>query len=186
MVENIQLTKDIWLFDYLKSSMAERYPAVKAQQYNLTPELVENAKRLAIEIEQPIIDLWNQPINKTSTYRCDNFIGQDGKKYLGLNTLVGGSTNPLSAHCTLRAGDREPYFNGKEADGKIYKMFCEMIVNNNIPFDKMILEYGTEDCPAWIHLQINKIAGVARKLIYRVGTFTEKKYVLFDLKTWHP
>jgi len=173
MTENIQLSRSIWLHDYLKSSTAERHPEIQVQQYNLTPKLIENALRFATEVDQPIIDLWHQPINKTSTYRCK-----------ALNILVGGSS--ASAHIDFRAGDREPYDNGRECDLAGYKAFCKMILDNNIPVDKIVMEYGQElyGSPSWVHLQVNAVPGIVRGEVYRIGSFTNYKYVPFDLRKW--
>lgn len=183
MVGNIQLSQSIWLHDYCKSATAERFPAVRERQYELTADLIGNAGRLAREIDQPLLDAWGRPIRKTSTYRCADF-RKYGVLYRGLNSMVGGSST--SAHMDMRAGDREPLLdNGKEAGEKEYRQFCEMIMHTpTIRFDKMILEFGTEDCPAWIHLQINKDPNAARKQVLRVGSFTQGQYVPFDIDKW--
>ena len=182
MVANIQLSKDIWLYDYLKSAQAERFPAIKEQQYNLSPDLLKNAQRFALEVDQPIIDAWGFPINKTSTYRCPDFI-KNGVHYRGLNTIVGGAES--SAHCFLRAGDREPYVMGKEANGLQYKEFALMVMDV-ARWDSIIMEFGTQNCPAWIHIQISKSGSAPRREVYRVGEFTGRKYVPFDVHKWNP
>src|SRR4051812_4440386 len=101
-VENIRLSKNIFLYDYLKSATAERNPAIRDLQYNPAQELIDNAARFATMIDQPLIDMWgataltgeSRTLNKTSTYRCDK-----------LNTLIGGAAG--SYHTFLLAGDRE-------------------------------------------------------------------------------
>lgn len=187
MVENIPISKDIWLYDLLKSKTAERYHLVKEEQYNLNQELLNNAARLVYEISQPLNDIASSKgwrINRTSVYRCKDFTDKNHKSILGLNSLVGGSANPLSAHTDFRAEDDELYVNGVEASPQLYKEFCGLILQANIRFDKMILEFGTEKCPAWIHMQISQDKAIARRLIFRVGSFTNNKYIPFSLNDW--
>lgn len=93
----------------------------------------ENLKLLIERVLDPLREAYGKPIIVTSGYRCD-----------ALNKAVKGSKT--SQHMSGQAAD----VNGvSKADNR--KLF-ELAQQLKLPFDQLIWEYGTKDCPDWVHL----------------------------------
>lgn len=153
---------------YTRSETAERQPGLKYEQENPPAAVIDNLVRLHNTIIAPIEECFFIRIG--SGYRCEP-----------VNKMVGGSLT--SAHLFGRAADIEPV----EETLQRYQELCRWITENKIPFDKMILEYGAkevEGIPAWIHLQVNKIPGKSRRLVYRICSDTKQDYIMFDVGKW--
>ena len=111
-----------------------------------SPEIVDNLTLLIDECMDPIREQWGAPIIVTSGYRCEK-----------LNKAVKGATNSLHRlghSCDFRAKNIED-------NGKLFKM----IVESNVPFTKVIWEYGDDDNPSWIHIDYVKNKPT-RKAVY--------------------
>lgn len=93
-------------------------------------DVVERLRKLCVEILEPARAALG-PLKISSGYRS--------KK---LNVAVGGSTT--SAHCLGYAADVLPL--------RVTKMEFARWVKQNCKFDQLILEFGTEQEPAWIHI----------------------------------
>jgi hypothetical protein len=110
---------------------------------------IENFKKLAENIFEPIRNHFNVPIHISSGYRSKE-----------LNTAIGGSLT--SQHCSGEAIDID--MDGS-ANGVTNKMVFEYI-KDNLDFDQMIWEFGNSDAPDWVHVSY-ETTGNQRKQILR-------------------
>jgi hypothetical protein len=132
-----------------------------------TPEHLENFKKLAENIFQPIREHFGKPIHISSGYRSK-----------ALNTAVGGSLS--SQHCTGEAIDID--MDGTEiTNAQIFHF-----IKDNLNFDQLIAEFPVNSNPAWVHVSYES-TGKQRKQILvakKVGGAT--KYIAYksdaDLK----
>jgi hypothetical protein len=112
-----------------------------------TPEHIENFKKLAENIFQPIRKHFGKPIHISSGYRSD-----------ALNKAIGGSKT--SQHCKGEAIDID-------MDGtSITNAQVFNFIKDNLNFDQMIWEFGTDKNPDWVHVSYNS-TGKQRKQILK-------------------
>ncbi|MGP1387857.1 MAG: D-Ala-D-Ala carboxypeptidase family metallohydrolase [Thainema sp.] len=123
---NIQLSRNFTLQDLIRSATADRLGIDNTP----SPAVVANLRRLVQQILQPAWDVLG-PLTITSGYRSPQ-----------LNAAVGGVPN--SDHLSGYAADVVPVNGGT-------RRFAEWVVDN-VPFDQVILEFGTLQSPAWIHV----------------------------------
>jgi hypothetical protein len=113
---------------------------------------LENFKKLAENVFQPIREHFGVPIHISSGYRS-----------AALNKAVGGSAS--SQHCTGEAIDID-------MDGtSITNAQIFNFIKDNLNFDQMIWEFGTDKNPDWVHVSYES-TGKQRKQILvakRVG-----------------
>lgn len=114
-----------------------------------TPEHLENFKKLAENIFEPIRKHFGVPIMISSGYRSK-----------ALNTAIGGSLT--SQHCSGEAIDID--MDGS-SNGVTNKMVFDF-VKANLNFDQLIWEFGTKENPDWVHISF-KSTGKQRKQILR-------------------
>lgn len=123
------------------------------QQAKNIIDLVEN-------ILQPARDLIGVPIVITSGFRSKQ-----------VNRLVGGA--PTSQHCAN---------NGAAADlvcpQKSNRLLFE-IIRDNLPFDQLIWEFGTDSEPAWVHVSYNRNKGRKQVLKAYKSEKGSTKYEIF-------
>lgn len=170
MIKNIQLSKNFFLYEFLKSPAAERFPNIQLQQFNPPGYVIENLKVTAALLQQ-VRDWYGFPIRITSGYRCDD-----------LNKLIGGS--PTSQHRYGEAADFEPMdAAGSEVGGKDYKRIA-LWITLTLQYRQLIKEYGTKDAPAWLHLAHKDADNKKQNL--EIGTHTGGKYVPLNFDNWIP
>lgn len=95
-----------------------------------SPRAVENLRLLCGQILEPARRALG-PVHVTSGYRSKD-----------VNAAVGGSRT--SAHCLGYAADCIPL--------RATKLEFARWVKENCAFDQIILEFGTDEDPAWIHV----------------------------------
>tara|TARA_R110002020_G_scaffold459821_1_gene678044 strand:- start:641 stop:1096 length:456 start_codon:yes stop_codon:yes gene_type:complete len=95
-------------------------------------EQLANMKLIAEKVFEPLRAWAKGPIKINSFFRCEE-----------LNTAIGGSSR--SQHCKGQAVDLDDTFK--------FKTNSEMFhyIKNNLDFDQLIWEFGTEENPAWVH-----------------------------------
>jgi hypothetical protein len=144
----MQLSKNLALAEVTRSETAKR----KGISNMPTPEHLENFKKLAENVFQPIREHFGVPIHISSGYRS-----------AALNKAVGGSAS--SQHCTGEAIDID-------MDGtSITNAQIFNFIKDNLNFDQMIWEFGTDKNPDWVHVSYES-TGKQRKQILvakRVG-----------------
>ena len=89
-------------------------------------------KRLAEMVFEPLRVHFDEPIRINSFFRCT-----------ALNVAVGGSGS--SQHCKGEALDMD-------ATGDITNKMLFDYIKENLEFDQLIWEYGTDDEPDWVHV----------------------------------
>lgn len=70
----------------------------------------------------------------------------------GASSLVNGKMVQTSQHVRGEAVDIEYIQNARENN----MIIVQTIISKNIPFDQMIIEFGTETNPDWIHLSYSE------------------------------
>jgi hypothetical protein len=139
----MQLSKDLALAEVMRSETAKR----KGISNKPTPEHIENFKKLAENVFQPIRDHFGVPILISSGYRSK-----------ALNTAVGGSLS--SQHCSGEAIDID--MDGTTVtNAQIFNF-----IKDNLNFDQMIWEFGTDTNPDWVHVSYES-TGKQRKQILK-------------------
>ena len=125
----MQLSTNLSLAEVTRSETAKR----KGISNMPTPEHIENFKKLALNIFQPIREHFGKPIIISSGYRSAE-----------LNKAIGGSLS--SQHCSGEAIDID--MDGTDITNK--QIFD--YIKDNLNFDQMIWEFGTDANPDWVHV----------------------------------
>lgn len=94
---------------------------------------LQNMELLARKVFEPLREYVGKPIKINSFYRS-----------VELNQAIGGSSK--SQHCEGRAIDIDDTY-GHMSNADMYAFIKE-----NLDFDQMIWEFGTEENPNWVHV----------------------------------
>ena len=94
---------------------------------------LQNMELIAEKIFEPLRKHVNGPIKSNSFYRSQE-----------LKKAIGGSTK--SQHCQGRAMDLDDTY-GYMSNADMYKY-----IKDNLDYDQMIWEFGTEENPDWVHV----------------------------------
>ena len=148
----MQLSKNLALAEVTRSETAKR----RGISNMPTPEHIENFKKLAENVFQPIRDHFGVPIHISSGYRSaalNKAIGGAGK-------TVNGVYVPSSQHCKGEAIDID-------MDGtSVTNAAVFNYIKDNLAFDQLIWEFGTDTNPDWVHVSYNS-DGAQRKQILK-------------------
>lgn len=96
-------------------------------------EHLTNLKAVATNIFQPCRDYFGKPLAVTSGYRSPK-----------LNELIGGSKR--SQHSKGEALDLDAQVYGGFTNAELFHY-----IKDNLDFDQLIWEFGTDEEPDWIH-----------------------------------
>lgn len=124
-MENIQLSKNFWLYEFIISQTAQR----RGIDNTPPPDVVKNLKLLCDFILQPTRDFLGSPIFISSGFRC-----------LELNHVIRGAAG--SQHTVGKASDIKH-------STKLVEIFN--FIRHNLPFDQLIWEFGDKTYPGWVH-----------------------------------
>lgn len=113
-----------------------------------TPEHLENLKVICTEVFDKVREHFGVPLFISSGYRS-----------AALNKAIGGSAT--SDHNNGRALDLDQDFRG---NGVTNKQVFDYI-RQNLDFDQLIWEFGSNDNPDWVHVGYRK--GANRKQVLR-------------------
>ena len=94
---------------------------------------LQNMELIAEKVFEPLRKHVNGPIKINSFYRSEE-----------LNQAIGGSSK--SQHCQGRAMDLDDTY-GYMSNADMYKY-----IKDNLDYDQMIWEFGTENNPDWVHV----------------------------------
>lgn len=152
----MQLSKNLVLAEVTRSETAKR----KGISNMPTPEHIENFKLLAEKVFQPIREHFGKPIHISSGYRSK-----------ALNSAIGGALS--SQHCSGEAIDID--MDGTDiTNAQIFNY-----IKDNLEFDQLIWEFGTDTNPDWVHVSYES-TGKQRKQILRAlkkgGSTSYKPY----------
>jgi len=150
----MQLSKNLALSEVTRSETAKR----RGISNMPTPEHIENFKKLAENVFQPIRDHFGVPIRISSGYRSKE-----------LNAAIGGSSS--SQHCKGEAIDID--MDGTTVTNKQIFDF----VKANVNFDQMIWEFGTDANPDWVHVSYNSDGAQRKQILKAVKAGSATKYL---------
>lgn len=139
----MDLSKNLSLAEMIISAEGKR----KGISNNPTDDHLSNMKKLALNIFQPIREHFNAPIHVSSGYRS-----------LALNRALGGAIT--SQHCSGEAMDID-MDGSKITNAQIFNW-----IKDNLVFDQLIWEFGTDKNPAWVHVSYES-TGKQRKQILK-------------------
>jgi len=138
------LSQHLSLAEVTKSNTAKRLGIENLP----TEKHLENLKQLAVNIFEPIRVHFGKPIYISSGYRSKE-----------LNAAVPNSSR-TSQHCIGEALDLDQDgFNSIITNVMIFNY-----IKDNLLFDQLIWEYGTNNNPDWVHVSY-KASGQQRKQI---------------------
>lgn len=126
----MNLSEHLTLDQFTRSQTATRLNI--QEQFNPPAELIKFGKDWAENVYEKLLLLFPD-IFISSGYRCDK-----------LNKAIGGASS--SQHCLMQAGDLE------SPKSKSNMEIAKAVLSAKIPFDQMIIEFGTMEKPAWIHV----------------------------------
>jgi hypothetical protein len=137
--------------NHLSLSEVTRSETAKRRGISNTPtaEHLENFKKLAENIFEPIREHFGVPIHVSSGYRSKE-----------LNSAIGGSLS--SQHCQGEAIDID--MDGSSSgvtNADVYNF-----IKDNLEFDQLIWEFGTDSNPDWVHVSYES-TGKQRKQILK-------------------
>ena len=142
----MNLSEHLSLKEVITSSTAKRLGISNEP----TPEHLNNLKLVAEKIFEPIRNHFDKPIKVSSGYRSKE-----------LNSAIPGSSL-TSQHCSGEALDLDQ---DDMSTGITNKMVFEYI-KNNLNFDQLIWEFGSDSNPDWVHVSYDS-AGKQRKQILK-------------------
>ena len=94
---------------------------------------LQNMEMVAKKVFEPLREAVDAPIKINSFYRCEE-----------LNKAIGGSSK--SQHCQGRAIDIDDVY------GNVSNAFMYYYIKDNLDFDQIIWEFGTDHNPDWVHV----------------------------------
>ena len=94
---------------------------------------LQNMELIAEKVFEPLRKAVNSPIKINSFFRCEE-----------LNKAIGGSSR--SQHCQGRAIDIDDVY------GYVSNSYMYYYIKDNLDFDQLIWEFGTDTEPDWVHV----------------------------------
>jgi len=142
----------------LTLSEITRSDTAKRQGIDNTPTFdhLENFKLLAEKVFEPIREHFGVPIFISSGYRSKEL----NKAMGGASKIVNGVYVPTSQHCKGQAIDIDMDGINSEVTNKMVFDF----INDNLEFDQLIWEMGTDLNPDWVHVSYVKKGNRNQKL----------------------
>jgi hypothetical protein len=150
----MQLSENLSLAEVTRSESAKRFGISNTP----TPEHIENFKKLAENIFQPIRKHFGKPIHISSGYRS-----------LALNKVIKGSAT--SQHCSGEAIDID--MDGTDiTNAQIFKY-----IKDNLNFDQLIWEFGNNINPDWVHVSYESTGKQRKQVLKAVKSGGKTSYV---------
>jgi len=154
----MKLSKNLSLGEYIKSNTADR----RGIDNSVPEHLIPSAVALAENIFQPLREHFGSPIYLSSGFRSD-----------ALNKAIGGSKK--SQHSKAEAMDIDmDHRKGPENEDIFY------YIKDNLPFDQLIWEFGTEQRPNWVHVSYNPDGEQRGQILIAYKDNGRTKYKLWD------
>ena len=125
----------------------ESYTAKRRGIENIPSESqLTNMVAIAENVFEPLRKWVGGPIKINSFFRSPE-----------LNKAIGGSSK--SQHCEGRAIDIDDVY-GHKSNAEMYNY-----IKNNLDFDQLIWEFGTDDNPDWVHVSYVSVDGNRRRCL---------------------
>ena len=119
---------------------------------------LQNMELIAEKVFEPLRKAVNGPIKINSFFRSED-----------LNKAIGGSTR--SQHCQGRAIDLDDTY-GYMSNYNMY-----YYIKNNLDFDQLIYEFGTEKNPDWVHVSYVDADSNRKKCLKAIKENGKTKYI---------
>jgi len=126
----MRLSKNLTLGEVTKSQTAIKYGISNKPSGDHLSNLIQ----IANKVFQPLRDHFGKPIAVTSGYRSE-----------ALNDLIGGASG--SQHGKGEALDLDADVFGGLENWEIFEF-----IKNNLEFDQLIWEFGSDENPDWVHV----------------------------------
>lgn len=152
----MQLSTNLTLAEVIRSETAKRRDITNMP----TEQHIANLKLLAEKIFQPIRDHFGRPIHISSGYRSR-----------ALNDAIGGSLT--SQHCSGEALDLD--MDGTEITNAQVFHF----IKDNLNFDQLIWEFGTDANPNWVHVSYESTGRQRKQVLKAVKTGGKTSYITY-------
>jgi hypothetical protein len=123
-------------------------------------EQFSNMIYVAENVFQPVREHFNTPIYISSFFRSE-----------GLNTAIRGSVN--STHMKGEAMDLDADVYGGVTNAEIFNY-----IKDNLEFDQLIWEFGTDDEPSWVHVSLSKRTN-RKQVLKAIKVNGKTKYELY-------
>ena len=150
----MQLSNNLSLAEVIRSETAKR----KGISNMPTEAHILNLKLVAEKVFQPIREHFGVPIHVSSGYRSK-----------ALNDAIGGSLS--SQHCSGEALDLD-------MDGtSITNAQVFNFIKNNLEFDQLIWEFGTDTNPDWVHVSYESTGKQRKQILKAVKSGGKTSYV---------
>jgi hypothetical protein len=150
----MQISKHLSLAEVSRSETAKR----KGISNTPSGEHLENFKKLAENIFEPIREHFGVPIHISSGYRSKE-----------LNSAIGGSLS--SQHCQGEAIDID-------MDGtSITNAQIFNYIKSNLNFDQLIWEFGTDSNPDWVHVSYESTGKQRKQILKAVKSGGKTSYL---------
>lgn len=151
----MMLSKNLSLAEVTRSATAKRLGIVNEP----TEQHLENLKAVAEDVFQPIREEFMCPIFVSSGYRSE-----------ALNDAIKGSSR--SQHCSGQALDLDADVYGVITNADVFHYILD-----NLDFDQLIWEYGTDENPDWVHVSYHKDGKNRLQVMKAVSVGGKTKYV---------
>jgi hypothetical protein len=154
----MQISKHLSLAEVSRSETAKR------RGISNTPsgEHLENFKKLAENIFEPIREHFAVPIHISSGYRSKE-----------LNAAIGGASS--SQHCQGEAIDID--MDGSSSDVSNADVF--KYIKDNLTFDQLIWEFGSDSNPDWVHASYESTGKQRKQILKAVKSGGKTSYLPF-------
>jgi zinc D-Ala-D-Ala carboxypeptidase len=152
----MQISKHLSLAEVSRSETAKR------RGINNTPsgEHLENFKKLAENIFEPIREHFGVPIHISSGYRSKE-----------LNKAIGGASS--SQHCSGEAIDIDMDGSASGVSNKDVFDYIKAHLN----FDQLIWEFGTDGNPDWVHVSYESTGKQRKQILKAVKSGGKTSYL---------
>lgn len=154
---SMEISKHLSLSEVTVSDTAKRL-GINNQP---TPEHLANLKLLAEKVFEPLRNHFGKPIKVSSGYRSK-----------ALNAAVPGSS-ATSQHCSGEALDLDQ-------DGMPHGVTNKMVfdyIKDNLPFDQLIWEFGTDTNPDWVHVSYESTGKQRKQILKAVRGASGTSYI---------
>jgi len=145
--------------DHITYAEAIHSNTAKRKQIDNTPneKQIEAMKLLAAKIFEPLRKYVGGPIKVNSFFRS-----------VALNEAIGGVAS--SQHCKGQAIDIDDVY-GRKTNAEMYHWIKE-----NLDFDQMIWEFGTDTQPNWVHISFISEEENRNKCLKAYKEYNKTKY----------
>ena len=154
----MQISKHLSLAEVSRSETAKR----KGISNTPSGEHLENFKKLAENIFEPIREHFAVPIHISSGYRS-----------MELNASIGGASS--SQHCQGEAIDID--MDGSPSGVSNADVF--KYIKDHLNFDQLIWEFGSDSNPDWVHVSYESTGKQRKQILKAVKAGGKTSYVPF-------